>query len=71
MKVSILVPIYKSESFIERCCASLFSQTFEDIEYVFVDDCSPDESVSVVKQCLSDYPSRQNATRIIQLKENK
>lgn len=71
MRVSILVPVYKSESFIKRCCVSLFSQTFEDIEYIFVDDCSPDKSISVVRQCLRDYPSRQNATRVIQLDENK
>lgn len=70
MEISILVPIYKSESFIKRCCVSLFSQTFENIEYIFVNDSSPDRSVDIIKQCLKNFPSRQNSTRIIQLSEN-
>ena len=43
-KVSIIVPIYRVEEYIERCAESLFAQTFDDIEYIFVDDCSPDKS---------------------------
>ena len=39
-KVSIIVPIYRVEEYIERCAESLFAQTFDDIEYIFVDDCS-------------------------------
>ena len=35
-KVSILVPVYGVEEYIERCAVSLFEQTFDDIEYVFV-----------------------------------
>lgn len=35
-KVSIIVPIYKVEEYIERCAQSLFEQTFQDIEYIFV-----------------------------------
>lgn len=42
-KVSIIVPIYRVEEYIERCAESLFAQTFDDIEYIFVDDCSPDK----------------------------
>ena len=37
-KVSILVPIYNVELYIERCACSLFEQTFTDVEYIFVDD---------------------------------
>ena len=44
-KVSILVPIYKVSKYIERCAVSLFEQTFEDIEYIFVNDCTPDNSI--------------------------
>lgn len=32
-KVSIIIPIYKTEAFIEKCARSLFEQTFKDIEY--------------------------------------
>jgi len=55
MKVSVLVPIYKCEAYIEQCLASLFSQTYEDIEYVFVDDCSPDKSMEILQECIYKY----------------
>ena len=40
LSVSILVPIYGVEKYIERCAISLFEQTYDEIEYVFVDDCT-------------------------------
>lgn len=39
-RVSIIVPVHNSSTYIERCVHSLFEQTFENIEYVFVDDAS-------------------------------
>ena len=41
-KVSIVVPVYKVEPYLERCVASLRSQILEDIEIILVDDGSPD-----------------------------
>ena len=43
-KVSVIVPIYNVEKYIEKCVRSLFEQTFDDIEYIFVDDATPDNS---------------------------
>ena len=37
-KVSVIVPVYGVEKYIGRCVRSLFEQTLEDIEYIFVDD---------------------------------
>lgn len=42
-KVSVIVPIYNVEKYIEKCVRSLFEQTFDDIEYIFVDDATPDK----------------------------
>lgn len=44
-KISVIVPIYGVEQYIERCAESLFSQTLPDVEYLFIDDCSQDRSI--------------------------
>lgn len=64
-KVSILVPIYGTEQYIEKCARTLFEQTYDHIEYIFVNDCSKDSSVEVLRRVLDDYPSRKRQTRII------
>lgn len=70
-KVSILVPVYGVEKYIERCARSLFEQTFEDIEYIFVDDCSPDRSIENLKKVMDDYPHRKQQVQIICHEHNK
>ena len=45
IKISVITPIYKTEAFIERCARSLFSQTLKEVEYIFVDDATPDKSI--------------------------
>lgn len=63
--VSIGVAVYNVEFYIERCARSLFAQTYDNIEYVFVDDCSPDCSTDILRATLKDYPSRVNSVKII------
>ena len=50
--VSVIVPIYKTERFIKRCLQSLFEQTLSDIEYIFVNDCTPDKSMEILSEVL-------------------
>ncbi len=71
MKVSILVPIYGVEKFIGQCAQSLFSQTYKDIEYVFVNDCTPDNSIKVLEGVLAKFPARQQQVRIIEHEKNR
>ena len=52
--VSILVPVYGVEKYIERCARSLFEQTYDNLEYIFVDDCSPDSSIAILKRVMED-----------------
>ena len=69
-KVSILVPIYKAEKCLERCVRSLFEQTYSDLEFVFVDDCSPDDSVAVLNKVVLEYPDRKNQMRLLRNSSN-
>lgn len=71
MKVSILVPVYGVEKYIEKCAVSLFEQSYDDIEYIFVDDCSPDDSIGKLKEVLGRYPQREPQVRIIRHEENR
>ena len=41
-KISILIPIYNVERYLGKCLDSVFKQSYQNIEYVFVDDCSSD-----------------------------
>lgn len=69
--VSILVPIYNVEQFIERCARSLFEQSYPYLEYVFVNDCTPDKSIEILKNVLNDYPDRKETVIIINHEQNK
>ena len=69
-KVSVIVPVYKVEPFIERCAESLFQQTLDDIEYIFIDDCSPDRSMTILKSVIERYPGRKEQVKIYSMPEH-
>ena len=54
-KVSVVVPIYGVEKYIERCVRSLFSQTLDDIEFVFIDDCTIDNSMLILENLIIEF----------------
>jgi len=58
VSVSICVPIYGVAEYIERCAVSLFEQTYANIEYVFVNDCTKDTSIKILKEVISRYSER-------------
>ena len=69
-KVSVIVPIFGVEQFIERCAVSLFEQTLDQIEYIFVNDCTQDRSMDILNSIISKYPHRKSAIKIIQHNTN-
>lgn len=69
-KVSIIILVYNIEKYIEKCARSLFQQTLDDLEYIFVNDCTPDNSINVIQDVLKDYPSRKNQVKIVNLEIN-
>lgn len=71
MKISILVPIYNVEKYIEDCVKSLFMQTYTDLEYIFVNDKTSDSSISVLNRVLDAFPNRKSQTKIINHLTNK
>lgn len=48
----------------------MFQQTLDDLEYIFVNDCTPDNSINVIQDVLKDYPSRKNQVKIVNLEIN-
>ena len=71
MAVSIIIPIFKVRNFIERCVCSLFEQTLKDVEYIFVDDASPDDSIDILKSCIDRYPVRKDQVVILTHEQNQ
>ena len=69
--VSIIVPVYGVERYIERCAVSLFEQTYKDVEYIFVNDATPDQSIEVLRTVMELYPERAKAVKIVEHPHNK
>lgn len=65
-KVSVLVAVYNASQYLGKCLDSLMSQTLSDIQIVCVDDCSTDDSLSI----LNDYAVRDSRMVVIHLDEN-
>ena len=70
-KVSVIIPVYQVENYIEKCARSLFAQTLDDIEYIFIDDCGGDSSINILSSILDEYPNRKNQVKLIRYTENK
>ena len=49
-KISVIVPIYNAENFLERCIDSLLAQTIEDFELILVNDGSTDNCLQILEE---------------------
>ena len=56
--ISIIVPCYNAANYIEKLISSLGKQTFKEFEVIFIDDCSNDATVTVIKDLISKYHLR-------------
>ena len=70
-KVSVIIAVYNVELYIERCLHTLFRQTLDDIEYIFVNDGSTDKSQEIIIEVLKQYPHREKQTKILRHECNK
>lgn len=58
MKVSVIIPVYNTEAYLEKCLSSLMEQTMDDIEVLVVDDGSTDGSLQIAKEFETANPSK-------------
>lgn len=71
IKVSVIILVYNVEMYIERCVHSLLSQTLEEMEFIFVDDCTPDHSIDILRSVIEKYPARKTQIKIIRNSINR
>lgn len=69
-KVSVGIRVYNAEKYIEKCAESLFSQTLPEMEFIFVDDASPDHSMEILLQTLARFPARKDQVKMIRHERN-
>ena len=53
--VSIIVPVYNAERFLEEGVASIMAQDYPNLEFIFVDDCSTDNSLAKLHELQAKY----------------
>ncbi|MDP4117857.1 MAG: glycosyltransferase family 2 protein [Bacillota bacterium] len=53
--VSVIIPIYKCEKYLEACVLSAINQIYPNIEIILVDDCSPDNSGKIALKLAEEY----------------
>ena len=71
IKVSVIIPVYNVDSFIRRNVRSLFGQTMEEVEFLFVNDATPDNSMDIIREELEEFPQRKPFVKILDHEKNK
>ena len=66
-KISIVIPVYNTEKFIDTCLESCITQTLKDIEIIIVDDCGSDGAIAIA----GNYAKKDSRIKIIHHEKNK
>ncbi|MFM5482327.1 glycosyltransferase family 2 protein [Aeromonas veronii] len=69
-KVSVIVPVYNTELYVERAIVSLMEQALDDVQFIIIDDGSKDNSLNIIKTVIARYPARQKQVILI-TRENR
>lgn len=64
--VSVIIPVYNSHDYIEKAISTLLNQTLKNIEFIFVDDKSPDDSAEIIER----YSFKDKRIRLIRNEKN-
>lgn len=65
------MPIYKVERYLEKTLSSVFTQTYPYLDYVFVNDCSPDNSLQVLKDTIANFQIEEDRYTIVNHSQNE
>lgn len=68
--VSVIIPVYNVSEYIEKCARSVFDQSLDDLEIIFVNDCSTDNSVEIIEKVISEYAQSPKKSRIVHMSTN-
>lgn len=69
-KVSVIIPIYGVEQYIARCAQSIFNQTLDEVEFIFVDDHTQDNSIVVLEREIQKFPHLKDYIKIQRHEKN-
>lgn len=53
--VSVIIPVYNAAPYIKTCAYSLLGQSLDNVELIFVDDASTDDSVNILREVIAQY----------------
>lgn len=66
-KISIIVPVYNTEQYLSECLDSIVNQTLKEIEIIIINDCSPDNSIIIIR----NYEKEDNRIIVVDKKQNE
>ncbi|MEY0696864.1 glycosyltransferase family 2 protein [Providencia rettgeri] len=67
-KISVIVPVYNAEEYIENSIISLMEQTLDETQFIIINDGSTDNSLQLINKIVENYPKRKQDTIIIDRK---
>lgn len=67
--VSLIIPVYNVEDYVEQCLESALAQSYKNLEIILVEDCSTDNSLAVVEKTLAKYSGRN--VKLLKHRQNK
>ena len=68
--VTYIIPIYNVSDYIEKSVRSFLGQSYRNIEYIFINDCSSDDSEVKLRKTIEEFPERCNNIKIITNEQN-
>ena len=67
IQISVIVPVYNTEKYLERCINSIVNQNFRDIEIIIINDCSEDDSLKIIDK----YKNKDKRIKLINKIKNE